>query len=64
MNDGLAALEGSTPKEVAERSAGNLINVPWVEAEDVANAVVFLYLINQDLLPVRNLFWMQGLLTR
>ena len=42
MNDGLAALEGLTPKEVAERSAGNLINVPWVEAEDVANAVVFL----------------------
>ena len=42
MNDGLAELEGSTPKEIAERSAGNLINVPWVEAEDVANAVVFL----------------------
>jgi len=42
MNDGLAELEGLTPKEVAERSAGNLINVPWVEAEDVANAVVFL----------------------
>ena len=42
MNDGLAALEGATPKEIAERSAGNLINVPWVEAEDVANAVIFL----------------------
>jgi NAD(P)-dependent dehydrogenase (short-subunit alcohol dehydrogenase family) len=42
MNDGLASLEGLTPKEVGERSAGNLINVPWVEAEDVANAVVFL----------------------
>lgn len=42
MNDGLAALEGATPQEIAERSAGNLINVPWVEAEDVANAVVFL----------------------
>lgn len=42
MNDGLAALEGLTPKEVAERSAGNLIDVPWVEADDVANAVVFL----------------------
>ena len=42
MNDGLAELEGLTPKEVAERSAGNLINVPWVEPEDVANAVVFL----------------------
>ncbi|MES1215957.1 MAG: mycofactocin-coupled SDR family oxidoreductase [Bacteroidota bacterium] len=42
MNDGLAALEGLTPQQVAERSAGNLINVPWVEPEDVANAVVFL----------------------
>jgi len=42
MNDGLAKLEGATPEEIAERSAGNLLPVPWVEAEDVANAVVFL----------------------
>lgn len=42
MNDGLAELEGLTPMEVAERSAGNLMNTPWVEPEDVANAVVFL----------------------
>lgn len=42
MNDGLAALEGLTPLEVAERSAGNLLPVPWVEPADVANAVVFL----------------------
>jgi len=42
MNDGLAGLEGLTPKEIGERSAGNLINVPWIEPEDVANAVVFL----------------------
>jgi NAD(P)-dependent dehydrogenase (short-subunit alcohol dehydrogenase family) len=42
MNDGLAALEGATPQEIAERSAGNLIDVPWVEVEDVANMVVFL----------------------
>lgn len=42
MNDGLAALEGLTPREIAERSAGNLLPVPWVEPEDVANAVVFL----------------------
>src|ERR1019366_7266959 len=42
MNDGLASMEGMTPKEIAERSAGNLIDVPWVEAADVANAVVFL----------------------
>jgi SDR family mycofactocin-dependent oxidoreductase len=42
MNDGLAELEGSTPLEIAERSAGNLLPVPWVEPEDVARAVVFL----------------------
>jgi SDR family mycofactocin-dependent oxidoreductase len=42
MNDGLAALEGLTPREVAERSAGNLLEVPWVEPDDVASAVVFL----------------------
>lgn len=42
MNDGLASLEGMTPREIAERSAGNLLDVPWVEPEDVANAVVFL----------------------
>jgi SDR family mycofactocin-dependent oxidoreductase len=42
MNDGLAALEGLTPKEIAGRSAGNLLPVPWVEPEDVAAAVVFL----------------------
>ena len=33
MNDGLAELEGLTPQEVAERSAGNLLPVPWVEVE-------------------------------
>jgi NAD(P)-dependent dehydrogenase (short-subunit alcohol dehydrogenase family) len=42
MNDGLAALEGKTPKEIAEASAGNLLPVPWIEAEDVANAVLYL----------------------
>jgi SDR family mycofactocin-dependent oxidoreductase len=42
MNDGLAALEGQTPREIAERSAGNLLAVPWIEPEDVANAVVYL----------------------
>jgi SDR family mycofactocin-dependent oxidoreductase len=42
MNDGLAELEGLTPMQVAERSAGNLLPVPWVEPEDVAEAVVFL----------------------
>ncbi|WP_411822358.1 mycofactocin-coupled SDR family oxidoreductase [Leptospira sp. 'Mane'] len=42
MNDGLAAMEGATPIEIAERSAGNLLPVPWVETEDVANSVLFL----------------------
>ena len=42
MNDGLAMLEGATPREIAERSAGNLLPMPWIEPEDVAEAVVFL----------------------
>jgi SDR family mycofactocin-dependent oxidoreductase len=42
MNDGLAAMEGATPQEIAERSAGNLLPVPWIEPEDVAEAVLFL----------------------
>jgi SDR family mycofactocin-dependent oxidoreductase len=42
MNDGLAELEGLTPKEIAERSAGNLLPVPWIEPEDVAHAVLYL----------------------
>jgi NAD(P)-dependent dehydrogenase (short-subunit alcohol dehydrogenase family) len=42
MNDGLAEMEGSTAIEIAERSAGNLLNVPWIEASDVANLVLFL----------------------
>jgi NAD(P)-dependent dehydrogenase (short-subunit alcohol dehydrogenase family) len=42
MNDGLAEMEGTTALEIAERSAGNLLPVPWIEPEDVANAVLFL----------------------
>jgi SDR family mycofactocin-dependent oxidoreductase len=42
MNDGLAAMEGLTPQQIAERSAGNLLPVPWIEPEDVANAVLYL----------------------
>ncbi len=42
MNDGLAAMEGATPIEIAERSAGNLLPVPWIEAEDVAELVLYL----------------------
>jgi SDR family mycofactocin-dependent oxidoreductase len=42
MNDGLAAMEGMTPREIAERSAGNLLPVPWIEPEDVGETVVWL----------------------
>ena len=42
MNDGLAALEGATPQQIAERSAGNLLPVPWIEPCDVTEAVVYL----------------------
>jgi NAD(P)-dependent dehydrogenase (short-subunit alcohol dehydrogenase family) len=42
MNDGLAMLEGTSAREIAERSAGNLLPMPWIEPEDVAGAVVFL----------------------
>jgi SDR family mycofactocin-dependent oxidoreductase len=42
MNDGLAELEGKTPEQIAEASAGNLIPVPWIEPEDVAEAVLYL----------------------
>jgi NAD(P)-dependent dehydrogenase (short-subunit alcohol dehydrogenase family) len=42
MNDGLAMLEGKTPREIAEQSAGNLLPMPWIEPADVAGAVVFL----------------------
>ena len=42
LNDGLAMLEGKTTEEIAEQSAGNLQPVPWIEAQDVAGAVVFL----------------------
>ncbi len=43
MNDGLAALEGATAVEIAERSAGNLQpGVPWIETSDVAELVLYL----------------------
>ncbi|GAB3896023.1 mycofactocin-coupled SDR family oxidoreductase [Spirosoma agri] len=42
MNDGLAELEGTTTQEIAERSAGNLLPVPWVEPEDVSSMVLYL----------------------
>jgi NAD(P)-dependent dehydrogenase (short-subunit alcohol dehydrogenase family) len=42
LNDGLAELEGMTTREIAERSAGNLLPVPWIEPQDVAEAVLYL----------------------
>jgi NAD(P)-dependent dehydrogenase (short-subunit alcohol dehydrogenase family) len=42
LNDGLAAMEGMTTQEIAERSAGNLLPVPWIESRDVAEAVLYL----------------------
>lgn len=42
MNDGLAFMEGATPQEIAERSAGNLLNAPWIEVEDVVESLFYL----------------------
>jgi NAD(P)-dependent dehydrogenase (short-subunit alcohol dehydrogenase family) len=64
MNDGLAALEGLTPLQVAERSAGNLMPVPWVEPEDVAEAVVFLVSSRARFVTGSQFVLDAGLLTR
>jgi SDR family mycofactocin-dependent oxidoreductase len=64
MNDGLAALEGATPQEIAERSAGNLLPVPWIEPEDVAAAVVFLASNRARSMTGSQLVLDAGLLTR
>ena len=42
MNDGLAELEGTTPTEIAERSAGNLLRTPWLETEDIVEAFKYI----------------------
>jgi len=42
LNDGLAELAGTTALEIAERSAGNLLPVPWVETVDVVGALLYL----------------------
>jgi NAD(P)-dependent dehydrogenase (short-subunit alcohol dehydrogenase family) len=64
MNDGLATLEGLTPTQVAERSAGNLLPVPWVEPEDVAAAVVFLASDGAKFMTGSQFVLDAGLLTR
>ena len=64
MNDGLAALEGLTPQQIAERSAGNLLPVPWIEPGDVAQAVVFLASDNARYITGSELVVDAGLLSR
>jgi NAD(P)-dependent dehydrogenase (short-subunit alcohol dehydrogenase family) len=64
LNDGLAALEGATPREIAERSAGNLLPVPWIEASDVAEAVRYLVSDRARYLTGTELVIDAGLLTR
>ncbi|MCL1949686.1 MAG: mycofactocin-coupled SDR family oxidoreductase [Turicibacter sp.] len=64
MNDGLAAMEGKTVEEIAEASAGNLINVPWIEVEDVSNSVLFLASDKAKFMTGSQLILDAGLLTR
>ncbi len=64
LNDGLAAMEGKTPREIAEQSAGNLLPVPWVETKDVAEAVRFLVSDKARYLTGTELVIDAGLLTR
>ncbi|HEU5039234.1 MAG TPA: mycofactocin-coupled SDR family oxidoreductase [Gemmatimonadales bacterium] len=64
MNDGLAELEGLTPRQIAERSAGNLLPVPWIEPEDVAQAVVYLASEKARFMTGAGLVLDAGLLTR
>ena len=64
MNDGLAFLEGATPTEIAERSAGNLLPVPWIEPEDVSAAVLYLASERGRYITGTQLVIDAGLLTR
>ncbi len=64
MNDGLAAMEGKTTREIAELSAGNLLAVPWIEPEDVAEAVVWLASDRARFVTGSQLVLDAGLLTR
>jgi NAD(P)-dependent dehydrogenase (short-subunit alcohol dehydrogenase family) len=64
LNDGLAALEGMTTQEIAERSAGNLLPVPWIEPRDVADAVLYLAGESGRYITGTTLVLDAGLLTR
>lgn len=64
MNDGLAFLEGETVEEIAVKSAGNLQPVPWIEPEDVADAVVYLVSAKARFITGSQFVIDAGLLTR
>jgi SDR family mycofactocin-dependent oxidoreductase len=64
MNDGLAELEGKTVEEIAEASAGNLLPVPWIEPEDVAEAVLYLASDRARFMTGSGMVLDAGLLTR
>jgi SDR family mycofactocin-dependent oxidoreductase len=64
MNDGLAELEGATTQEIAERSAGNLLPVPWVEPEDVSAMVLYLVSDEARFITGSQFVLDAGLLTR
>jgi len=64
MNDGLAQLQGTTPKQIAEQSAGNLMPVPWIEPQDVARAVLFVASDDARYMTGSQLVIDAGLLTR
>ena len=60
MNDGLAALEGLTPKEVGSAVQAILLMYPGWKLKMWQMQWYFLPLINHALLPVRNSCWMQA----
>ena len=64
MNDGLAELEGTTTQAIAERSAGNLLPVPWVEPEDVSSMVLYLVSDEARFITGSQFVLDAGLLTR
>jgi len=64
MNDGLAALEGKSARQIAEQSAGNLLPVPWIEPQDVADAVLFLISDRARFITGSQFVLDAGLLTR
>jgi NAD(P)-dependent dehydrogenase (short-subunit alcohol dehydrogenase family) len=57
-------MEGLTTQEIAERSAGNLLPVPWIEASDVAQAVLSLAGESGRYITGSTLVLDAGLLTR